>query len=221
MRCCNLLRPLLFLLLAITFVLGAEAKSISGICVGVTDGDTATVQTVDEDKITVRFQGIDAPESSQKYGQESKEKLSSLILGKKVRVVVIGKDHYKRTLGHVYVGKLHINAEMVRSGLAWHYVQYAPDDTELARAQRKARAARNGLWKDRNPLPPWQWRKAKREVSGGKAERRSTPPDGKYWVSKAGKIHNKSCEAYGISPSGIYTNNPQGVNCKACGGTGR
>lgn len=221
MRRFKLLFLLPLLILPFLFILSADAETLTGKCIAVSDGDTATIQTKEGERIIVRFQGIDAPENGQEYGPESREKLTGLILGKKVKVAVIGKDHYKRTLGHVYLGKRRICTEMVAGGYAWHYERYAPDDGELAKAQRQARAARNGLWKHKSPLPPWEWRKAKREASGGKAERRSTPADGKYWVSKAGKIHNKSCEAYGISQSGTYTNNPQGVNCKACGGTGR
>lgn len=217
----KLLYLLHLLLLPFLFIFSADAETLAGKCIAVSDGDTATVQTKEGERIIVRFQGIDAPENGQEFGQAAREKLTALILGKKVRVVVIGKDHYKRTLGHVYLGKRRICTEMVAEGYAWHYERYAPDDTELAKAQRQARAARNGLWKDKAPLPPWEWRKAKRAASGGKAEQRSTPADGEYWVSKAGKIHNKRCESYGISQSGTYTNTPQGVNCKACGGTGR
>ncbi len=221
MRRVKLLLLLALLFLPFIFIFSADAETFTGKCIAVSDGDTATVQTKEGERIIVRFQGIDAPENDQEYGRESREKLTALILGKKVRVTVIGKDHYKRTLGHVYLGKRRICTEMVAGGYAWHYERYAPDDTELAKAQCQARAARNGLWKNNVPLPPWEWRKAKREAPGGKAERRSTSADGTYWVSKAGKIHNKSCEAYGISQSGTYTNKPHGINCKACGGTGR
>lgn len=221
MRRFKLLFLLLLLFLPLLFILSAGAETLTGKCIAVSDGDTATIQTREGERIIVRFQGIDAPEKGQEYGQESREKLTALILGKRVRVAVIGKDRYKRTLGHVYLGKRRICTEMVAGGYAWHYEYFAPDDTELAKAQRQARAARSGLWQSKAPLPPWEWRKAKRNASGGKQEHRSTPADGKYWVSKAGKIHNQSCEAYGISQSGTYTNDPQGVNCKACGGTRR
>lgn len=199
----------------------ASGEMLVGKCIAVADGDTATVQTHHGERIIVRFQGIDAPENGQAYGREAREKLISLILGKQIKIDQQGIDHYNRTLGQVYLGKRRINTELVAAGCAWHSDYHAPDDTELATAQKIAKKYHKGLWQDEAPLPPWEWRKTKRNASGDKQEYRSTPADGKYWVSRSGKIHNKSCEAYGISRSGTYTNNPQGINCKACGGTGR
>ena len=153
----------LFTLLMLLFIHMAGGETIAGKCIAVADGDTATVQTADGKKLIIRFNGIDAPEKDQAYVQESKEKLTRLILGKQVRVKVEGTDHYKRTLGQVYQGKKRINKTMVAAGCAWHYDHYAPDDKELAAAQRKARGARIGLWKEHQPTPPWQWRRERRQ----------------------------------------------------------
>ncbi len=220
MRRYKLILLLLTLILPFICLPGVEAETISGKCIVVKDGDTITVQTREGEQIDVRFQGIDAPENGQEYGPESKEKLTALILGKKVKIVTSGKDLYKRTLGSVYLGKRRIDTEMVASGCAWHYAYFAPDDTELARAQSQAQAKRQGLWQEASPTPPWDWRRAKKHQKK-QPKKLSTPADGEYWVSKAGKIHNKSCEAYGSSQSGTYTNKPEGVNCKRCGGTMR
>ena len=46
-------------------------------------------------------------------------------------------------------------------GLAWHYVRYSKD-ARLAAAERDARAARRGLWADKAPVPPWEWRATER-----------------------------------------------------------
>lgn len=47
---------------------------------------------------------------------------------------------------------------LVRGGLSWHYDQYAPNATELARLERQARNANRGLWSQVAPVPPWEWR---------------------------------------------------------------
>jgi hypothetical protein len=47
---------------------------------------------------------------------------------------------------------------LVRDGLGWHYDQYAPNATELARLERQARNANRGLWSQAGPIPPWEWR---------------------------------------------------------------
>jgi endonuclease YncB( thermonuclease family) len=44
---------------------------------------------------------------------------------------------------------------------AWHYVWYG-DNGQLAQAEREAKAAARGLWADREPMPPWEWRKGEK-----------------------------------------------------------
>jgi micrococcal nuclease len=59
---------------------------------------------------------------------------------------------------------------MVAEGLAWHFTRYS-DDATLAAAEREARAARRGLWRDREPVPPWEWRASEKERKGEPASR--------------------------------------------------
>ena len=153
----SLYRFILFFYIFVSSLLNAEI--VTGKCVGVTDGDTATVLVSGNKQVKVRFWGIDAPESSQDFGQRAKQKLSSLIYGKEVKVDITSKDRYGRSIGKVYVGGIYTNLEMVKSGLAWHYVQYAPNDSEIANAEKAARASKVGLWSHANPTPPWNWRK--------------------------------------------------------------
>ena len=47
---------------------------------------------------------------------------------------------------------------LIEDGLAWHYRQYAPNETEYARLQRQARNSERGLWSQRNPTRSWAWR---------------------------------------------------------------
>ena len=57
-----------------------------------------------------------------------------------------------------------INMEMVRDGFAWRYVQYDKPG-EFTAAEDEAREHRRGLWADPDPMPPWEWWKAKRRSS--------------------------------------------------------
>lgn len=205
-----------------------HAETISGKCVGVTDGDTATILVDGTRQVKVRFDGIDAPESRQDFGQKAKQKLADLIYGKEVRVEISSKDKYGRSLGKVYVGSTYTNLEMVRSGMAWHYVKYS-NAIDLANAEKEARAKKIGLWSHVNPTPPWKWRRGigvydnTSNTGGAQSSGKSSEgavASGAYWVSGSGKIHNKSCRYYGSSDAGTYTDNPQGTNCKVCGGVG-
>ena len=213
----TLLKFLLCILLFTSSLLNAE--TVIGKCVGVSDGDTATVLVNGNQQVKVRFHGIDAPESKQDFGQRAKQKLSDLIFGKQVRVEILEKDRYGRSVSKVYVDDLYTNLEMVKSGLAWHYKQYAPRDTDLADAENAARAAKIGLWSHANPTPPWQWRKGGR-ASKSETATSNTESSGKYWISSTGKVHNSGCRYYGSSNKGRYTDSPSGTNCKVCGGTG-
>lgn len=45
--------------------------------------------------------------------------------------------------------------------LGW-YRKYSKD-TSLVELEEEARRARRGLWQDKEPVPPWEWRKMKRQ----------------------------------------------------------
>lgn len=128
-----------------------------GKVVGITDGDTLTI-LVDRETVKVRLDGIDAPERRQPFGDKAREKLGELTFGKAVTVHSKGKDRYGRTLGTVLAGGESVNLKMVEAGLAWHYKQYSKDAT-LSRAEYDARKAGRGLWGEKNPVPPWEFRK--------------------------------------------------------------
>ena len=69
-------------------------------------------------------------------------------------------DRYKRTVAEIILpdGR-NLNRELVRAGLAWWYQRYARHEPVLAELEVEARAAQRGLWADRNPIPPWEFRK--------------------------------------------------------------
>lgn len=76
------------------------------------DGDTFTLF----DGSRVRLLGIDAPEIGRCGADEAKNLLSSLVLGKKVKIVENKPDNYGRKMGLIYIGKKLINQEMLKSG---------------------------------------------------------------------------------------------------------
>jgi len=124
----------------------------------VTDGDTISVLTADNQTIRLRLKGIDAPERGQPFGNNAKQFLSDLVFGESVRVVVLDTDHYGRSVAEVYAGEDRITLELVRAGLAWHY-KYHSDDADLAAAEVSAQTNELGLWSDRRRVAPWDWRK--------------------------------------------------------------
>ena len=137
------------------------AETITGRVVGVADGDTLTVLH-DRKQIKVRLVEIDAPEKKQAFGNRSKESLSAMCFGKTATLADKGKDRYGRTLARVNCDGIDANAEQVRRGMAWVYDRYVTDKGLYA-VQAEAKAQRRGLWADANPVPPWEWRRGKKE----------------------------------------------------------
>jgi len=133
----------------------------TGKVVGLADGDSF-VMIVNNREVRVRMHGIDAPERRQDYSRKAKEFLSRMIYGKTVRVETVDIDRYGRVVGEVYVDGKHVNAEMVKNGYAWHYKHYS-NNKDLARWEDSARRHHLGLWQQPHPVPPWEWRKMKRE----------------------------------------------------------
>ncbi len=56
---------------------------------------------------------------------------------------------------------------MLEAGMAWHFKEY-DKNRGLAEAENEAWAARRGLRQDRDPVPPWEWRKQKRVKTSAK-----------------------------------------------------
>lgn len=148
----------------------AWADTITGKVIAVTDGDTIRVLDAQNVQYKVRLAGIDAPESKQAYGARSKKSLSDLVFGKTVTVEFSKNDRYGRVVGKVLYEKVDMDLQQVEVGLAWHYKQYAKEQSmedrlRYADAENRARAAHLGLWLDVNPVPPWEWRRSTKRVS--------------------------------------------------------
>jgi endonuclease YncB( thermonuclease family) len=146
----------------------AHADTLTGRVVGIADGDTLTLLDETNTQHKVRLSGIDSPEKKQPFGQHCKQSLSALAYGRTVAVEANKRDRYGRVIGKVLVDGEDANLEQVRRGCAWHYKQYQNEQTLNDRlayntAEESARASGVGLWTDREPVPPWGWRKARRK----------------------------------------------------------
>ena len=139
---------------------GGEVSGEEYTLIKVSDGDTITVRGKDGEK-KIRFYGVDAPESSQSYGTESKKFLTDNISGKKLKIKKISVDRYSREVSIVYAENVNINEFMLKEGYAWWYRDYAKDEAVYEALEREARNSKKGLWKQKNPLPPWEYRKNK------------------------------------------------------------
>lgn len=128
-----------------------------GLCVNVHDGDTISVQTA-EGVVRVRVASIDCPELGQAYGRKAMDAAFALCYRQMVELEPLETDNYGRLVARVGLADgRDFGREMVASGYAWYVGRYH-EDPQLRQLQAQARQQRLGLWRHKNPMPPWKWR---------------------------------------------------------------
>lgn len=150
----SLLHCLVLVMAAASFTM---AETFSGKVVAIGDGDSLTVLTASQKQVRIRLEEIDAPESKQAFGSAAKKSLAELAFGHEVKVIASTTDDYGRKVAQVYRGSFWINLAQVERGMAWHYTHYS-HDPRLHAAEVYAKSSRLGLWQDKNPTPPWDFR---------------------------------------------------------------
>jgi micrococcal nuclease len=128
--------------------------------IGIADGDTLTL-LVDRKPLKIRLANIDAPEKKQAFGQRSKQSLSDLCWKRDATYAAQTIDKYGRTVAVVTCDGVEANRAQVERGMAWVYPKYNKNRA-LPGLQETAQAARRGLWVDKEPVAPWEWRKVRR-----------------------------------------------------------
>lgn len=177
--------------------------SFTGVVTHVADGDTLQI-TAGARSVTVRLDGIDAPEGDQAFSQQARQRLRVLAFSQQAKVTVRDTDRYGRLVARVIVGGRDLSEEMVAAGLAWRFVRYS-SDIRLAALERQARQQRLGLWADRSPVPPWQYREQR-----SSAPRAAPSPASPPAQASAGPYHgNVSSHVYHQAGCKDY-------NCRNC-----
>ncbi len=159
-----MLKRSLFATFFLLLTFNLQAATLQGKVVSVADGDTITVLDGNKTQHKIRLQGIDAPEKAQAFGHKSKQSLNQLVHSKMVTVEFEKKDKYGRTVGKVLLNGTDVCLEQIKLGMAWHYKQYqseqSNEDREIyAQAEQLAKLQAIGLWRDKNPMSPWDFRK--------------------------------------------------------------
>jgi micrococcal nuclease len=155
------IRWLISLLIGLVVLNLQAAQVYTGKVIHISNGDTIKI-VASHQQIKIRLAEIDTPEKGQPYGNKAKKALGNLIFGKVVTVHKVTTDRYKRIVGKIYLGDVYVNAWMVENGHAWFFRKYGKD-LSLYDLENEARTAQRGLWADANPVPPWEWRRDKRE----------------------------------------------------------
>jgi micrococcal nuclease len=155
---------ILYLPVILFLLLPCPVWAWSGKVIGVADGDTITVLR-DKQPQKIRLYGIDCPEKRQPFGKRAKQFTSDLVFGKLVEIEPVAIDRYGRTVAFVRVEDILVNQELIRAGLGWVYVRYCklPLCTDWQSLELAAQAEKRGLWGDSGHIPPWEFRRQRRE----------------------------------------------------------
>jgi len=133
-------------------------NELSGKVTSVPDGNTIELIADDNESYKIILYGIDSPEFGQEYGDKAQKFLQKMILDKKVVVKIQGKDRWGNRLGVILIdGKIDPRFELLEAGLAWTAERNRLE--ELESVKEKARVKGKGLWKEKDPTPPWIFRR--------------------------------------------------------------
>jgi len=132
---------------------------ITGKVIGVLSGDIFRMRISTNFDVKVRLAGIAAPVKHQVYSEDSKSNLFRRIIDKDVAIQRLNTS----MKGVVFVVQAYsngkwINRDIVAEGWGWYFPQTYKSD-ELAGAQQLAISKKLGIWADKNPIPPWKYRK--------------------------------------------------------------
>jgi micrococcal nuclease len=141
---------------------------------------------------------------------KAKQFLAAKVAGKRVRIVPETTARYGRTVDMVLLNGVNINEQIIANGYGWVYRKYctASHCDGWLKKEAPARKARLGLWQDKNPQSPWDWRAEKKNTGSGVYSTKSWPVIvGTAAVGRAGSaayhgnqsskvFHGPSCQHY-------------------------
>jgi endonuclease YncB( thermonuclease family) len=151
---------------------------IEGVITEVEDGDTVTIQAVNESEYLIRMSDMDTPETfhksfkdrrtgetipdrpGQKHGKAARASLAELVpIGAEARADCYEIETYGRPVCHVTTDRGNLNLIQIERG--WGMLARKADwirDPRSAPAEQAAREAGIGVWADANPTHPEDWR---------------------------------------------------------------
>ncbi len=138
---------------------------LPGRVISVADGDTLSIIDSGGSTSKIRLYGIDCPELKQAGGEAAAAFTRALAFFSNVEARRMDKDRHGRSVAIITLpdGRV-LNEELLRSGHAWLYERYckSPRCRYWKSLEAQARTEKRGLWRDKSPVPPWQWRRGKR-----------------------------------------------------------
>ena len=128
-------------------------RVLKGRALDALNGETITVLGGDNIPHLVRLIGIDAFPKTEPWGAKARTFLDNLVARENVHVSWSRKNELGYPLGTVMLGRRNLSLVMLRAGLAWRCTRVSlPPAYE--RAEAAAKAAKRGLWADKDLVIP-------------------------------------------------------------------
>src|SRR5215467_12729857 len=192
----------------------ADASSLFGKVIEVNSGDVITIFNLNR-PVRVRLLGVDAPEMNQAFGDVAKKHLSDLVFEKSVLVEYTGIGADRSLTGRVLLNNADIGAQMIRDGVAWfdssNGNRLSANDREIyQQSEQAARNEKRGLWKEDNPVAPWEFVKAEAMRRTPVAVVKENVPDAKPRRSgPVPELTNISLMAVGMNSASSQPSQPE------------
>jgi len=190
------------LVVSLVRIPSVHAAPATGRAIEVIDGDTLKISGVDDsgkpsgNPAVFGIRGVAVPGLDQPFGKQALDRVKELVEGKTViwngpapRAHKEGNALFFRTEKGESLALL-----MISEGLAWvveaeledknrkptDVKKLDPQTAAWIKAEREAREAKRGLWADKNPMSPWEWRAKVKEVKNSLAMKLLYIPAGKF-----------------------------------------
>jgi len=106
----------------------------------------------------IELANIDCPETQQPFGPEARHMLEKKLKGKKVEAFIEGKNRWGiRQAVVIPKDEDDPRLKLLGEGLAWTSEKNVVPEFEALRVDAQTHG--KGLWKDKDPTPPWVFRR--------------------------------------------------------------
>jgi len=146
----------------ICFTAVAAAATLQAKVVEVPTGNTLVVSNTNR-SVRIRLKAVAPPEAGQPFSDAARDHLRALLLEQTVMVDYTHlADRYLEA--RVFLNGVDIGSQMLRDGAAWydHATDYELTDSDrdlYAQCEQAARTEKRGLWQDKSPVAPWEYRR--------------------------------------------------------------
>jgi len=157
------MRYLMFFIAILLAPMASQAETLVGRVTAIADGDTLML-LVERRQYKVSIAGIAAPERVQSFGMASQANLGQMTFQQQATADCPRRDRSGELRCKVFVNGQDVGLRQLADGMAWWHGNNAddplPEDrASYEQAEMMAKLRRLGLWSERNPTPPWDWKK--------------------------------------------------------------